>query len=82
MDRETEYMKERMRFMQMDLYDLTLELGRLYELRFEQNLIEYENLHRVASSVYLQRVKQGEVARPKEKKVKVKSFWSFLFSLW
>lgn len=81
-DRETEYVRERLRYMEMDLGDLEQELGTLYDLRFEQHLIEYENSHRIASSVYLQRIKQGEVVRPKPTSVKKKTFWSFLLAFW
>ena len=80
-DRETEYARERLRYMEMDLGDLEQELGKLYDLRFEQHLIEYENSHRTASSVYLQRIKQGERVRPKSPATK-KNIWSFLLGIW
>lgn len=59
MKRKEEYAQERSRLNKMPIWRLQVLLGELYQQRYEQNDITVENLHRLASSVYIQRTRRA-----------------------
>lgn len=60
MGRREEYLKERKELSKLSVTQLEKLLGELGKRRYEEYDISIENKHRIASSVYLQKVRKGD----------------------
>jgi len=55
-----EYLKRRKELARLSVEKLEALLGKLYDKRYVDQDISYESEHRLASSVYRQKVKKGD----------------------